>query len=99
MDRSKVALSRRRARITAAKCLIPRNGGRGRTIAMCDQPDDTSTNGLQQAASLGTETSRRSFLQAGAGALAGAAALPATALAQGAGAPAADAELGRLQGA
>jgi 5-methylthioadenosine/S-adenosylhomocysteine deaminase len=46
------------------------------------------------------ETSRRRFLQSGAVALAaGAAARPGTALAQAAGAPAEDTELGRLQGA
>jgi 5-methylthioadenosine/S-adenosylhomocysteine deaminase len=65
---------------------------------MCDQADDGS-NGPRPAESTGAETSRRAFLQAGAGTLAaGAAALPGTALAQSAGAPAADAELGRLQG-
>jgi 5-methylthioadenosine/S-adenosylhomocysteine deaminase len=62
---------------------------------MCDQADDSATNG-SAAASAGGETSRRKFLQSGAGILAaGAAALPGAALAQGA----ADAELGRLQGA
>jgi 5-methylthioadenosine/S-adenosylhomocysteine deaminase len=67
---------------------------------MCDQADDGSTHGHQPAASAGAETSRRGFLQSSAGVLAaGAAALPGTALAQSAGAPAADAELGRLQGA
>src|SRR5713101_5029032 len=74
---------------------------------MCDQADGSSTNdagpgsrGRQSAAPAGAETSRRGFLQSSAGMLAaGAAALPGTALAQGAGAPAADAELGRLQGA
>src|ERR1700676_2820406 len=67
---------------------------------MCDQADDGSTHGHQPAASAGAETSRRGFLQASAGVLAaGAAAMPGAALAQGAGAPAADAELGRLQGA
>jgi 5-methylthioadenosine/S-adenosylhomocysteine deaminase len=64
---------------------------------MCDQAEDSPTKGRQQAASVGSETSRRGFLQAGAGALAGSAALAGAALAQGAGAP--DAELGRLQGA
>jgi cytosine/adenosine deaminase-related metal-dependent hydrolase len=67
---------------------------------MCDQPDDNSTNGYRPIASKGGETSRRGFLQTSAGVLAaGAAVLPGAALAQGAGAPAADAELGRLQGA
>src|SRR5450631_3086840 len=62
---------------------------------MCDQADDSATNG-SAAASAGGETSRRKFLQSGAGILAaGAAALPGAAQAQGA----ADAELGRLQGA
>jgi cytosine/adenosine deaminase-related metal-dependent hydrolase len=68
---------------------------------MCDHADDSiSTNDFGPAEALDTETSRRGFLQAGAGALAaGAAALPGAALAQGAAAPAADAELARLQGA
>jgi 5-methylthioadenosine/S-adenosylhomocysteine deaminase len=67
---------------------------------MCDQADDCSSNGHRPTASAGGETSRRGFLQSGAGVLAaGAAALPGTALAQGAGVPAADAELARLQGA
>src|SRR3979411_819862 len=73
---------------------------------MCDQTDGVSANcatskshGHSPAASAGGEPSRRRFLQSGAGVLAaGAAVLPGTALAQGAGA-AADAELGRLQGA
>src|SRR6202011_5532433 len=59
-----------------------------------------STNGHRPAASTGAETSRRGFLHSSAGVLAaGAAAVPGRVLAQGAGAPAADAELGRLQGA
>jgi 5-methylthioadenosine/S-adenosylhomocysteine deaminase len=67
---------------------------------MCDQPDDNSTHRYRPIASTGGETSRRGFLQSSAGVLAaGAAVLPGAALAQGAGAPAADAELGRLQGA
>jgi cytosine/adenosine deaminase-related metal-dependent hydrolase len=67
---------------------------------MCDDIDHSATNDRHPAALSGVETSRRGFLQAGAGVLvAGAAALPGTALAQSAGAPAADAELGRLQGA
>ena len=67
---------------------------------MCNQADDGSTNGHRPAASTGAETSRRGFLQSSAGVLAaGAAAVPGRVLAQGAGAPAADAELGRLQGA
>jgi 5-methylthioadenosine/S-adenosylhomocysteine deaminase len=67
---------------------------------MCDQADDGSTNRHRPAASAGAETSRRGFLQSSAGVLAaGATALPGTALAQSAGAPAADAELVRLQGA
>ena len=66
---------------------------------MCDHAEDSSTNGIQPTASAGAETSRRRFLQSGAGILAaGAAALPGAALAQGAAAPA-DAELSRLQGA
>jgi 5-methylthioadenosine/S-adenosylhomocysteine deaminase len=67
---------------------------------MCDQPDDNSTHAYRPTASTGGETSRRGFLQSSAGVLAaGTAVLPGAALAQGAGAPAADAELGRLQGA
>jgi 5-methylthioadenosine/S-adenosylhomocysteine deaminase len=67
---------------------------------MCNQADDGSTNGHRPAASTGAETSRRGFLQSSAVVLAaGAAALPGRVLAQGAGTPAADAELGRLQGA
>jgi cytosine/adenosine deaminase-related metal-dependent hydrolase len=67
---------------------------------MCDQSHDSSTNDRQPAAGADGQTSRRVFLQAGAGVLAaGAAALPRAALAQGANPPAADAELGRLQGA
>ena len=67
---------------------------------MCDHLDDSSTNGERSTASAGGASSRRSFLQASAGVLAaGAAALPGTALAQGAGAPGADGELSRLQGA
>jgi 5-methylthioadenosine/S-adenosylhomocysteine deaminase len=67
---------------------------------MCDHLVDSSTNGNQSTTSSGGETSRRGFLQSSAGILAaGAAALPGTTLAQGAGAGAADAELGRLQGA
>ena len=67
---------------------------------MCDHDNRGSTPGYPPTASAGADTSRRSFLQASAGVLAaGAAALPGTALAQGAGAPGTDAELGRLQGA
>src|SRR5260370_41467237 len=67
---------------------------------MCDQADDSSTNGDRPPASAGGETSRRRFLRSGAGVLAaGAAALPGTALAQAAGPGAAAAELGRLHGA
>jgi len=65
---------------------------------MCDQADDSIPG--NRPAIPETETSRRGFLQAGAGVLAaGAAALPGAALAQSAGVPAADAELARLQGA
>jgi len=67
---------------------------------MCGHADDSSRNGDRPAACTGGETSRRRFLRSSAAVLAaGAAALPGTALAQGAGAGAADAELGRLQGA
>jgi len=66
---------------------------------MCDDADHGPTNSHRSAASAGTETSRRGFLQAGAGVLAAGTALTGTALAQGAGAPAGDAELGRLLGA
>jgi cytosine/adenosine deaminase-related metal-dependent hydrolase len=65
---------------------------------MWDQADDGSTNG-SAAPSASVGTSRRQFLQSGTGVLAaGAAVMPGTALAQGAG-TAADAELARLQGA
>jgi 5-methylthioadenosine/S-adenosylhomocysteine deaminase len=67
---------------------------------MCGHADDSSRNGDRPAACTGGETSRRRFLRSSAAVLAaGAAALPGTALAQGAGAGAADAELSRLQGA
>ncbi|MEA3067359.1 MAG: 5-methylthioadenosine/S-adenosylhomocysteine deaminase, partial [Sphingomonadales bacterium] len=67
---------------------------------MRDHVDDSSTNGHRPTTSATAETSRRGFLQSSAGVLAaGTAVLPGAALAQGAGAPAADAELGRLQGA
>ena len=67
---------------------------------MCDHADESATNGDRPTASASTEASRRGFLQTGAGLLAaGATAVPATALAQATSAPAADAELGRLQGA
>jgi 5-methylthioadenosine/S-adenosylhomocysteine deaminase len=66
---------------------------------MCNQADDNPTTGKRPVMSSDTETSRRRFLQTGAGVLAvGAAALPGAALAQGA-APTPDAELAGLQGA
>ncbi len=73
---------------------------------MCDQAGDTATSGAhsdgqrhQTEAAQGDEPSRRVFLKSSAGLLAaGAAVAPGTALAQGAGAAAADAELARLQG-
>src|SRR5258708_4062946 len=67
---------------------------------MCEQADDSATNGHRPAASAAGEATRRGFLQAGAGVLAaGAGALPGAALAQGVGGPAPDAELAGLQGA
>jgi 5-methylthioadenosine/S-adenosylhomocysteine deaminase len=73
---------------------------------MRDQADKFSTDGAkagrhrQPDVSGSGEPSRRVFLQSGAGVLAaGAAVVPGTVLAQGAGAAASDAELTRLQGA